>query len=256
MARRKSVLIGTSGWNYDHWKGPFYPGDLSRGDWLSFYCRNFATVEVNNSFYRLPSESSLRRWRDTVPESFVIAVKASRYITHMKKLKDPRQSLEKFVKRIRLLEGNLGPILFQLPPRWRCNPQRLESFLSALPEGNAYAFEFRDPSWFDPRTYDVLSSHEAAFCMYDLKGETSPKELTADFAYIRLHGPENRPYAGLYDTKALSGWAGAISAWLDQGLRVYCYFDNDQKGYAPRNAAELQQMLRPGGKNTENAEEI
>jgi len=239
---RKRTHIGTSGWSYDHWEDAFYPAGLATGERLAFYARRFATVELNNSFYQLPAREDLEHWRDVVGDDFVFAVKASRYITHMKKLNEPRESLERFLGRVAALGRTLGPVLFQLPPRWHCNPDRLASFLRQLPGEHRYAFEFRDPSWHVGEIHAALREAGAAFCIYDLAGDLSPKEVTADFVYIRLHGPEG-PYEGSYDARALSGWAGAISAWRDRGLDVYCYFDNDEAGHAPANAARLADML-------------
>ena len=243
MSRQNLIHIGTSGWHYGHWKGPFYPDGLSAKEFLVFYCRKFQTVEINNSFYKLPEKSTLESWKKTVPPGFIFAAKASRYITHMKKLKDPEQSIAKFFERIQVLGDALGPILFQLPPRWSFNPERLENFLAVLPKKFRYALEFRDESWINRRTCQALADHGAAFCIFEIAGYLSPKEVTADFVYIRLHGPGGA-YEGCYDKQTLAGWAGAISAWAAQGKEVFCYFDNDQAGYAARNALELQEMLR------------
>ena len=184
------TYIGTSGWHYDHWKGPFYPKDLSATGFLEHYAGLFPTAEINNSFYRLPEEKTLAGWRETTPKGFVFSVKASRYLTHMKKLKDPDEPLERLLDRVSALGDKLGSILFQLPPRWKINSERLESFLDVLPENHRYAFEFRDASWFDDEVYGLLTEYGASFCVYDLDGQTSPKEVTADFVYVRLHGPE------------------------------------------------------------------
>ena len=188
-----STYIGTSGWHYDHWKGPFYPSGLPKDAFLDYYADHFGSAEINNSFYRLPEKKTLLRWREAVSEDFVFSVKASRYLTHMKKLKDPRESLERLLDRVSVLEDKLGPILFQLPPRWGSNPERLGGLLGILPEGQRYAFEFRDPSWFDKENYELLRNARTSLCVYDLDGKTSPKEITADFAYVRLHGPDG-PY--------------------------------------------------------------
>src|SRR5215216_524684 len=239
------TYVGTSGWHYDHWEGPFYPPNLSDKAFLVYYAGRFGTTEINNSFYRLPERKTLLQWRDMVPEGFVFSVKASRYLTHMKKLKDPREPLERLLDRVGVLEDKLGPILFQLPPRWRSNPERLEGFLKILPEGQRYAFEFRDPSWFDDEIYELLVKRKASFCVYDLDGKTSPKEITADFAYVRLHGPDG-PYRGRYGAERLAGWAGTFSAWRKEGLDVYCYFDNDEAGYAAQDALRLRQIMTEG----------
>jgi uncharacterized protein YecE (DUF72 family) len=209
---------------------------------LPYYTRHFKAVEINNSFYRLPHEETLTEWRQTAPASFVFALKASRYITHMKKLKNPSETLPKLLKAASVLQSKLGPILFQLPPRWKVNPARLRDFLKSLPDKFGYAFEFRDPSWFDDRIYKALREAGAAFCIYDLAGRLSPKETTADFVYIRLHGP-GEAYQGRYDTQTLAGWAGAIHTWHHQGKEVYCFFDNDQAGYAAQDALRLREMI-------------
>jgi uncharacterized protein YecE (DUF72 family) len=245
MARQGDIRIGTSGWSYDHWVGPFYPEDLPRDRRLRYYAERFRSVEIDSSFYGLPRRSTLRAWRDEVPADFVFAAKASRYITHMKKLRDPRQGLDRFLKRMGALGDRLGPVVFQLPPRWRFDAGRLEAFLQALGRGFRCAFELRDPSWLNAEALALLERHRAAFCIYDLGGFLSPKEVTADFVYVRLHGPGG-PYQGSYGDAALSGWARAISGWSRKGLSVYCYFDNDDRGYAASNAARLQEMLGRG----------
>jgi uncharacterized protein YecE (DUF72 family) len=236
------IRIGTSGWHYAHWKGPFYPEDLPENRWLRFYGDRFVTVEVNNSFYRMPKRKTLKEWKETVSGNFLFSVKASRYITHMKKLKDPREPVSGFLDQVQVLGGRLGPVLFQLPPRWGVDPDRLKAFLECLPDGFRYAFEFRDPSWFDERVYALLRDHGAAFCIYDLDRRQSPKEITAEFVYVRLHGPDG-PYRGQYDTGSLAGWAGAFSTWQGQGKDIFCYFDNDEAGHAAGDALRLREML-------------
>lgn len=233
---------GTSGWSYDHWKQVFYPAELSRQDWLEYYAQHLNTVEINNSFYHLPEQDTLDDWYRRVPDDFIFSVKASRYITHMKKLKDPRASIKNFFQRISLLDDKLGPVLFQLPPRWTFNGDRLEAFLQSLDSRFKYAFEFRDHSWLNPQSYELLSKYNAAFCIYELDGYLSPQQVTADFVYLRLHGP-GEAYQGNYQTRTLEKWASSIANWTSQGREVYCYFDNDQSGYAVRNALSLQSML-------------
>jgi len=208
---------------------------------LSSYADRFKTVEINNSFYQLPAKKDLKTWAETVPENFIFCVKASWYITHMKKLQDAAPA-RTFLGRIAVLDSRLGPVLFQLPPNWKCNPARLRAFLQLLPTGIRYVFEFRHTSWFTAEIYELLRAYGAAFCIYDLAGTQSPKEVTADFVYIRLHGPDGA-YAGSYDTQTLAGWAGAIYSWAGRGREIFCYFDNDQQGHAPRNALQLQDML-------------
>ena len=238
----KQVLIGTSGWSYPHWSGTYYPDSLPESDYLEHYSAEFQTVEINNTFYQLPEAETLKTWRQSVPDNFTFAVKANRYITHMKKLKDPAEPVENFMESIAELGEKLGPLLFQLPPNWRSDPERLEHFLDIVPEENRCAFEFRDSSWFEPAVFDLLREHNAAFCIYQLEDTRTPNELTADFIYIRLHGP-NEAYSGSYTKKQLAGWAGAISSWQRAGKDIFCYFNNDMEGYAPQNAATLKSML-------------
>ena len=245
MRTQAPVHVGTSGWHYEHWRGPFYPDDLRPHRFLAYYADRFATVEINTSFYRLPSERALATWRETAPPGFLFAVKASRFITHLKKLKDPEGSLAPFLERIARLGEKLGPILLQLPPRWHFDAARLAGFLAALPAGRRFALEFRDRSWINDRALELLAAHGAAFCIYELDGFLSPREVTADFVYIRLHGPGG-PYQGKYSTQTLAGWAEAMAAWSRQGREVFCYFDNDEAGYAVQNAWELQDMLLNG----------
>jgi uncharacterized protein YecE (DUF72 family) len=238
------IHIGTSGWHYDHWRGPFYPQNLGKNkDMLPYYARHFRSVEINNSFYQLPKKKTLACWHKSVPKRFLFTLKGSRYITHMKKLKDPSKTVPPLLEAVRVLGSKLGPILFQLPPRWKINPERLQEFLQILPTEFRYAFEFRDPSWFDGRIYQTLSDHDAAFCIYHLAGLLSPKEVTTDFVYIRLHGPQEA-YQGQYDIHTLAGWAGALSTWQKQGREIFCFFDNDQAGYAAQDALRLQKMIQ------------
>jgi uncharacterized protein YecE (DUF72 family) len=237
------VRIGTSGWHYKHWCGPFYEEKLSPLKMLDFYFQHFDTVEINNSFYRLPGAETFRCWRESTPRGFCFAVKASRFITHMKKLKEPQNALEKFLPRAEELKEKLGPILFQLPPRWTINPQRLEEFLQALPRKHQYAFEFRERSWHKDETYDILRRHNAAFCLYELNGFQSPEPLTADFTYIRLHGPGG-PYQGSYRAETLAEWAEKIQGWGERLRDIYVYFDNDQAAYAAHNALALKKLVQ------------
>jgi uncharacterized protein YecE (DUF72 family) len=237
-----SVRIGTSGWHYNHWRARFYPEDMASAEMLAFYARRFPAVEINNSFYKLPQKETFENWRGTVPDGFIFAVKASRYITHMKKLKEPEEPVRHFLERIAGLGNRLGPVLFQLPPNWHCNPDRLRAFVGALPDENRYAFEFRDPSWFTDEIFRILEEAGAAFCIYDLEGRLSPKPVTADFIYVRLHGPGSA-YEGNYSPEFLSGRAGAFSTWQRQGKDIFCFFDNDQKGFAAANAMSLLEML-------------
>lgn len=240
--RADRLLIGTSGWSYSHWRGPFYPADLGHEFQLAYYAEHFDSVEINSTFYRLPERKLLKAWYDTVPGNFVFAVKASRFITHMKKLSTPANTARSFFRRIDVLGDKLGPVLFQLPPRWHCNRERLASFLASLSRDFHYSFEFRDSSWLTPAIYDLLARHGAALCFYELAGYRSPMVVTSTLIYIRLHGPDG-PYQGRYDKRALGRWAKKIRAWSAEGRSVCCYFDNDQLAYAALNALELARMV-------------
>ena len=242
---RGELYVGTSGWHYMAWRGPFYPRTLPSAGFLDYYARHFDTTEINNSFYQMPRVETLAAWRDSVPPGFVFAVKASRFTTHMKKLKDPGTSCLPFLERVAVLGDKLGPVLFQLPSRWRYAGPRLAAFLAALPEGPRYAFELRDASWLNEDAYALLREAGVGFCIYHYAGRQSPRIVTADFVYLRLHGPDERPYHGSYAQGLLTPWAAEIRAWLAQGLDVYCYFDNDVAGHAANDAAALLALLGP-----------
>lgn len=238
-----SVRIGTSGWSYDHWMGRFYPEELKSAALLPWYARQFDTVEINGSFYRLPAVATFAAWRDATPRDFRFAVKASRFVTHMKKLKDPPEVMRRSFAAYAGLGDKLGPILFQLPPGWRINLERLEAFLEARPKHLTYVFEFRHESWFDDRVYAALAKHGAGFCIYQLAGRLSPLVVTSDLVYIRLHGPEESAYTGSYHSNTLRSWARRIEAWRKAGHSVWCFFDNDQNAYAPHDALRLLKLL-------------
>jgi uncharacterized protein YecE (DUF72 family) len=234
------IHIGTSGWVYPHWRGVFYPDTLPEPAWLAHYARYLASVEVNRSFYRLPTAEQFAAWRQATPPGFVFAVKASRYITHLKKLMAPETTLPPLLAAVAGLEEKLGPLLFQLPPRWRPDPGRLQVFLEALPAGVRAAFELRDARWHSDAVLNLLEAHGAAFCVYELAGFVSPRAVTADFAYLRLHGP-GAAYGGRYGRWALAAWAD----WLrsQKVAAAYVYFDNDEAGYAVQDALDLEAML-------------
>jgi uncharacterized protein YecE (DUF72 family) len=245
MARGR-CHIGTSGWSYKHWRGPFYPSAMGKGsDQLRFYAERFETVEINGTFYRLIEVETFRRWREQTPEGFVFACKGSRYLTHMKRLKEAAQGVGRFFERVEALEDKLGPIVFQLPGRFKPDRERLVAFIEALPAGHRYAFEFRDPAWFLPEIFQALAARDVALCLYEFAGREAPLEVTASFVYIRLHGPDGA-YQGSYTDAALQSWAERIGGWAKKGLDVYCYFDNDQAGYAPQNALRLIHLIRSG----------
>jgi uncharacterized protein YecE (DUF72 family) len=251
MAAR--IRIGTSGWHYQHWKGCFYPSVCSTDKMLEIYQQHFDTVEVNNSFYKLPSPETFQAWRRHTPRNFVFAVKASRFITHNKKLGDTGAALENFLPRAQCLGEKLGPVLFQLPPQWKVNLDRLEQFLRVLSKRarREYAFEFRNPTWLIPETYAILKNHDAALCIYDLAGFATPLEITADWTYLRLHGPGGK-YQGSYSTQQLSKWARQIRRWSASLKHIYAYFDNDQAGYAAQNALTLKGMVERAERSSAN----
>lgn len=233
------LYIGTSGYQYDHWRGVFYPAKLPRSQWLNFYARHFQTVEINNTFYRLPAPPVFDAWRTAAPAGFTYALKFSRYGSHRKKLKDPRQPVRLFMDRARRLGPRLGPILVQLPPHWGVNRERLDAFLHVTSRHVRWAFEFRDPSWLCPPIFEVLARHGAALCWHDMLPD-HPDCLTAGFTYLRFHG---RHYGGSYSAAQLRAQARRIRARLARGVDVYAYFNNDAEGYAVRNALDLRRYL-------------
>lgn len=237
------VRIGTSGWVYPHWKGTFYPEDLPLARRLSYYSERFATVEVNNTYYRLASEKALRSWLDTVPAGFRFAFKAHQYITHRRRLRDAEEPLRRFQDALRPIEARTDVVLFQLPPFLPFDPERLDAFLGLLPRDKPYrhVFEFRNPTWHNEQTFEILSLHDVGFCIHDF-GEQTPLRATSRDVYVRLHGPAG-PYRGRYTLEDLALWAGRARGWLGEGKRVLFYFNNDQAGYAPHNALELRALV-------------
>jgi len=235
------LYCGTSGWIYNHWREVFYPRDLPQSKWLEFYAGRFDTVEINNSFYRLPERKTFQAWHDQSPPGFTFALKASRFLTHMKKLKAPEEPLERMLGRTEALAEKHGPILYHLPPYWHVNIERLEHFLSLLPQNLRHVFEFRDPSWQIEPVYDLLRRCGAGYCIMSAPDLPCHLITTTDFAYIRMHngGDETE---GCYTDDALAWWAGHIRNFLSQG-DVYIYFNNDYKGYAVENALKLRQLV-------------
>jgi uncharacterized protein YecE (DUF72 family) len=197
---------------------------------------------LNSTFYRLPLETGLDNWRESTPRNFCFAAKGSRFITHMKKLADPELAISRYFERVDRLGKKLGPIVFQLPPWWEANPERLEAFLEALPPRHRYAFELRNPTWHTPEILRLLRRHNAAFCIFEIAGFHSSCEITADFTYIRLHGPGGA-YQGSYPRETLLQWADRLRAWARDLRAIHIYFDNDQAAYAVENALELKRMV-------------
>jgi uncharacterized protein YecE (DUF72 family) len=244
--RSPRVRIGCSGWNYQHWRnGVFYPPRLAARNWLDFYAQRFDTVEVNMTFYRLPKVEAVRRWVEESPEGFQFAIKISRYVTHVKRLKDVPAGMDVFLERLEPLLGSpkLGPFLWQLPPTFKRDDDRLAEALTALPPGR-HTFEFRHESWFREEVYDLLRDHGVALTIGDRPQVHAfqSHELTADWAFVRFHWG-SRGARGNYSETELREWADRIAAWRDGGVDVYAYFNNDWEGFAIRNALRLQQLL-------------
>ena len=242
MRMGAKYYIGTSGWVYPHWRGVFYPPKLAQSKWLEYYSGRLSTVELNNSFYRLPSEQAFSNWRYNSPEGFRYAVKVSRFITHIKRLKDVAEPIETLLERARHLEEKLGSLLYQLPPNMHRNDERLESFLSLLPKELRHVIEFRHRSWLDEGVFDMLRQHNIGFCIFDMPDLPCPLLATADFAYIRFHGSSGL-YFSCYSDGELEGWASRISRLAEDLDTVYIYFNNDAEGYAIRNAHTLAGWL-------------
>ena len=240
--KKAKIFVGTSGWHYKHWVGTFYPTGYKPTLFMDYYLKYFNTVEINNSFYRLPAPETFEQWGQSVPKDFLFIVKASRFITHNKKLLDPETSLQKFLGNVESLKKKLGPILFQLPPTWKVNRQRFEEFLKALPKKHRYVFEFRNPTWYEDGIYSLMEKYNICFCIYELNGHLSPEVVTANFVYVRLHGPGAK-YQGSYDDTMLEIWASKIRKWKEEGKDVFCYFDNDEQGYAAFNAIRIKELI-------------
>lgn len=237
------VRIGCSGWIYQHWRGLFYPQDLPVKRWFDFYAATFDTVEINNSFYRLPTPATFEAWARQAPAGFCYAVKAQRYVTQAKKLKDGEQTVPWLLGPVRHLGVKLGPVLFQLPPRFKINLERLESFLAALPRDLTFVFEFRDSSWYADATFTLLERYGASFCAHDMPTSKSPALAVGPIAYLRFHGGTGK-YVGRYPDAALRDWADWIAAQARSGRPVWTYFNNDIGGHAVHDAQTLLAMVR------------
>lgn len=239
------LLVGTSGWMYDDWRGRFYPRDVAKKAWLEYYAGSFPTVENNNAFYRLPGHETFETWRHAVPRGFVMAVKASRYLTHMKRLRDPVEPVRRLMRAADGLGPALGPVLVQLPPNLRGDPDRLDACLRAFPRGVRVAVEFRHPSWWTDDVRRVLEARGAALCWADRLGRPqNPLWRTADWAYLRFHEGTARPRPG-YGDRALRSWLDRL-AEAGSGS-AYVYFNNDQGGAAVRDADRLIQLAGRAG---------
>jgi uncharacterized protein YecE (DUF72 family) len=238
------IHVGTSGWSYASWRGPFFPNEVMVKHHLAYYATQFETAELNGVFYRTPSLDAVRGWRDQTPDDFVFAWKASKFITHWKRLSERSvNSLALIEERLAILGPKAGPVLFQLPQRFEANAERLKSFLELVPRDWRCAFEFRHASWYTEETFGILHKANVALCISDHHHAPAPWRATARHVYVRGHGPGGK-YHGNYSDRELRAWARKIVAWRKQRREVYVYFDNDQKSAAPADALRLLHFLR------------
>ncbi|MDY7105515.1 MAG: DUF72 domain-containing protein [Actinomycetota bacterium] len=244
MSGRGAVRVGCSGWSYDDWRGVVYPADAKPSTWFGLYAERFDTVEINNTFYRLPAEKTVDDWAAQAPEGFCYALKVGQYGSHRKKLKDPDQWLPRHLERVERLGDHLGPQLLQLPPNWHRNTERLDELLERAPSTHRWAVELRDPTWVHDDTFETLRRHGAALCIHDLLAD-HPWERTADWTYVRFHGPNalESKYQGRYTGRRLRPIADRLGEWLDDGTDVYAYFNNDYDGHAVTDATYLRDQL-------------
>lgn len=234
------VYIGTSGYQYRHWRGPVYPQKLPQRAWFDHYSRHFDTVEINNTFYRLPDADTFRHWREAAPPGFVYALKVSRYLTHVRYLREPEPPIRHFLERARLLGAALGPLLIQLPPHWGLNLERLDGLLACLPAGRRWTLELRHPDWLNDSVFERLKNAGVGLCIHDLL-PGHPWTATADWLYLRYHGID---YSHRYSHQYLTAQAERLAEWVGTGTDLYAYFNNDAQGHAFHNAAQLRRYLR------------
>ncbi|MHC4737450.1 MAG: DUF72 domain-containing protein [Planctomycetota bacterium] len=243
MSKAKfDTRIGTSGWYYNHWSGLFYPTKLPKTKWLQYYAKYFDSVEVNNTFYQLPKQQSVKKWYVQAPKNFIYTVKANRYITHIKRLKDATETLERFFKIVELLKEKLGPVLYQLPPSLQKDLDLLGSFIRLLPRNRIAVFEFRHNSWYAEDTFELLNKFEVGFCVHDMPAKQTPRIITGDIIYIRFHGSTGR-YSGNYTKSALKEWVHWLKEQNKKAHRIYIYFNNDFNAFAVENAKQLKEQL-------------
>ncbi|MDP8248838.1 MAG: DUF72 domain-containing protein [Candidatus Tritonobacter lacicola] len=236
------LFVGTSGWSYGHWKGLFYPDDLPRSKWFAHYVKTFSAVEINYSFYRMPSPSTIEKWGKETPGDFVFAMKASRYLTHMKRLNVEGKSVDVFAERVGGLGKKLGPVLYQLPPKQEKDLRKLENFIGLLPGGMRHAVEFRHDSWICEETFSLLEKHGVCYCIVSAPRLKCERRVTAPFAYIRMHGAKSW-YRSKYSDGELGDWADFICRALKDGLDIYIFFNNDHRAFAAQNALTLRAMI-------------
>lgn len=241
---KPKYYIGCSGWHYDHWRGLYYPPGLPQKEWLSFYAKHINTVEINSSFYRLPSITSLIRWKKTTPDTFVFSTKVSRYITHVKKLRKSEIALDNFLSRVSMLKKNLGPLLYQLPPTMKRDDAMLYDFLSVLPRNYYHTFEFRHESWINDSVFQLLHKFNIALCIYDMPDIDIPLINTADFIYLRFHG-NRKLYSSCYSDNEIRKWSQDIQRLSGNVEAVYIYFNNDSQAFAVKNAQVMIKYLSP-----------
>ncbi|MGW7544361.1 DUF72 domain-containing protein [Streptomyces sp. NPDC054770] len=241
------LFIGTSGWQYKDWRGVLYPADVPVRSWLETYAEHFATVELNNAFYRLPTRENFASWRDRVPPDFVIAVKASRYLTHIRRLKDPEEPVDRLLTHAAGLGDRLGPVLLQLPPTLKADPPLLDACLACFPHGTRVAVEPRHDSWWTPQTREVLSSRGAALCWSDIQAHPmTPLWRTTDWAYVRFHEGRATPWPR-YGRSSLETWLDRIATAYPGKADVYTYFNNDPGGAAVRDAVAFGRAAQAAG---------
>jgi uncharacterized protein YecE (DUF72 family) len=250
LPRRGTARVGCSGWHYKQWRGTIYPDDLPPSEWLHQYARRFCTVELNNSFYRLPPAETFADWRAQVPRTFVFAVKASRFLTHIKRLRDPEEPLARLFDRLQPLDWTMGPVLYQMPPRWVPDPDRLEMFLASLPrsldpQGRVpvrHVIEMRDSRGYDPKVLAQLRAYRVSLCVHDMPGSEAPRIANGEIVYLRFHG-YGAKYGGSYPSDVLQEWADWINDALTRGLDAYVYFNNDLGGAAVSDAERFRALV-------------
>jgi uncharacterized protein YecE (DUF72 family) len=240
------LYIGTSGWQYKHWRRAFYPEKLPQRDWLPYYAERFRTVEVNNTFYNLPQRSVFEQWRERTPDDFIFALKMSRFLTHLKRLYDPAEPVKRFMDRAAGLGPKCGPLLLQLPPNFHADLELLDCALAAIGGAARVAVEFRHESWFVTETRTVLERRNAALCLADSPIRKQPNWRTAEWGFVRFHEGKGRQAPG-YERAALSTWAHRVADLWGPRDDVYCYFNNDTRGYALKDAVAFAELASLAG---------
>lgn len=241
-----NIHIGTSGWSYKHWRGLFYPPELAAGNWLSFYAQTFSTTEINGSFYRLPTQETVQKWMQQVPRDFMFCPKMSRYLTHLKKLNDPEEPLERFFTIFEPMKNNMGPVLIQLPPFLKFNYETADPFYHLLKNNyseHAFVIEVRQDSWLKEESLHLMTKYDVGLVIAQSGDKFPYSELiTAKTIYVRFHGPREL-YASSYSDKMLEAFAKKCRRWLRQKHEIWVYFNNDVHGYATQNAKRLSEMV-------------